>query len=124
MVATWSQKKKMADQQYGMPDIGVLYEDPTQDHTQTGQPSDQDQSQNLDMVNQDELCPEVQSFLTDSYNQEMIEKFIKHNPTTLLKTLLEHGAQLPPKFNRSALVQQPQGDLAPTQSAAPTIQTQ
>lgn len=114
----------MAEQQYGMSNISALYEDPMQDPTQIGQPSNQDQSQNPNMVSQDELSPEVQTFLTDSYNQEMMEKFIQHNPTTLLKTLLENGAQLPHEFNRSTLTQQAQGDLTPTQSVAPIIQTQ
>lgn len=120
MVTTQSQNKKMAEQQYGMSDISVLYEDPTQ----SVQPSTQNQTQNPNMVDQDELSLEVQIFLADSYNQEMIEKFIQHNPTTLLKALLEKGAQLPLDFDKSNLGQQPQGDLAPTQNFAPVIQTQ
>lgn len=70
----------MIEQQYGMVDISVLCQDPTQDPTQGQnlQPDIQDPQSQVDpnMVDQDDLSPKVRTFLEDSYNQEMMDKFI------------------------------------------------
>lgn len=111
-----------------MPDISTLYQDPTQDPTQgkSSQPDIQDPKSQVDpnMVDQDDLPLEMQTFLEDSYNQEMVEKFIRHNLIGLLRNLIENGARLPPNFDRSILDQQPQGEFSTSHIIAPILHPQ
>lgn len=76
------------------------------------------------MVDLEDLSREVRTFLEDSYNQEMMDKFIRHNPGGLLKTLIKNGAHLPIDFDRSILDQQPQGEFSPTHIIVPIIHPQ
>lgn len=57
------------------------------------------------------FSPRMQSFVNGSYNQEMMERFFKHNPNGLVVHLISQGARLPPGFDWFNLNRPSKGDL-------------
>lgn len=64
------------------------------------------------LVDQPDLSPHVHSFINNPYNQDMMEKFFKHNANRLVAELIAQGECLPPKFDKSILDKPLIGDLA------------